>query len=114
MCVCIYISILYVRFLAYDNVCVSAHVLYAHTHTCTPEQLGLDVNVQWSREFLCELSQTHCISPLSPYGTLLPAPHITATAAAGYEGMFLLRLRFAADSNLFGTVLYFAIDLFEW
>lgn len=102
MCVCVFVYIfLYARFLANDSVCISAHILYAHTR---PEQLGLDVNVQWSSEFLCELSQTHCITPLSPYGTLLPAPHITAAAAAGYEGIFLLRLRFAVDRNLFGTV----------
>lgn len=98
MCVCVCISICTLPLrLANDSVCISAHVLYARTLTNTqhgPEQLGLDVNVQWSCEFLRELSQMHCISPLSPYGTLLPALHITASAAAGYKGIFLLRLLF--------------------
>lgn len=55
---------------ANERVSISAHVLYVCTHTHTlikhtawPGQLGLDVNVQWSCEFLCELSQTHCIAP---------------------------------------------------
>lgn len=50
-------------------------------HATSDEQLGLDVNVQRSREFLHELSRMRCITPWLHMGP--PALGIKAAAAAG-------------------------------
>lgn len=75
---------MYVCFLALrlrTSVSLFLHMyLYVRAHTlmntqpspARPGQLGLDVNVQWSREFLCELSQTHCIAPALHMGPSCP------------------------------------------
>lgn len=75
---------MYVCFLALrlrTSVSLFLHMyLYVCAHTlmntqpspARPGQLGLDVNVQWSRELVCELSQTHCIAPALHMGPSCP------------------------------------------
>lgn len=77
----VFMNTYHTRAPARDRAFISAPVLYVHTRPSS-EQLGLDVNVQRSREFLAGLSRTRCIAP-APYGILLPALRIRAAAAAG-------------------------------
>lgn len=75
---------------------------HTHKHTARPGQLGLDVNVQWSCEFLCELSQTHCIAQplhMGPSCLLCASQLQPLQATGGYFCSDLVVLNY----NLFRT-----------